>query len=205
MDKVTVRYSVAAAVILAVVTVAVSAMAESGQYQPPSRPVDPNARLPGVVQLEQFLNRNGVTGLNTAKGQPAAAQPAQPVTEQSVQPQQPRIETVILTQPPAVAAQSQPAAKQPRETMAPPANPPMIRIAAPTFNDEPVAAAGAPVQDASALYAPPVRAPWWERLLASREFLYTAIFCLIVVPAATLAASAILGRRREERDLALYD
>ncbi len=206
MDRLTVRYSLAAAVILTVVTIAVSAMAESGQYQPPSRPVDPDARLPGVVRLEQFLNRNGVTGLNAVKGQPAvAAQPAQPAAEQPVQPQQPRIETVVLTPPPAAAAPSQPAVSQPRETMAAPVNPPMIRIAAPAFNDAPVIADGAPMQDASILYAPPVRAPWWERLLASREFLYTAIFCLIVVPAGALAASTILGRRREERDLALYD
>jgi len=62
-----------------------------------------------------------------------------------------------------------------------------------------------PVNDASLLYAPPVRPPWWERLLASREFLYAAIFCLIIVPVGALAASAVIGRRREERDLALYD
>ena len=209
MDRTVIRYSVAAAAILVAVTIAVSAMAESGQYQPPSRPVDPNARLPGVIRLEQFLNRNGVTGLNNVKGQPAqpTAQPtAQPAAAQPAPvTAQPQVETVTQAPPVSNASSTSIAVPPRREAIAAPANPPMIKIATPAFEDEPVAADGVPVQDASVLYAPPVRAPWWERLLASRAFLYAAIFGLIVVPVCALAGSAVLGRRREERDLMLYD
>ncbi|MGE0094090.1 MAG: hypothetical protein AB7M05_05230 [Alphaproteobacteria bacterium] len=213
MDRVTIRYSVAAAAILVTVTVAVSAFAESGQYQPPARPVDPNARLPGVIQLEQFLNKNGVTGLNNVRGRPAPATPppsAQPAQvsppEPVAQPAEPPPEPVVLSTPPVA---DRPAPVTRRETTAPTsAQIPMSSSAGQALVVEDADAdttTAVPAQDAETLYAPPVRPPWWERLLSSRGFLYTAAFCLIVVPAAVFAASAVMGRRREERDMMLYD
>ncbi|MCX7356403.1 MAG: hypothetical protein NTY59_16615 [Alphaproteobacteria bacterium] len=197
MDSITIRYSVAAAVILATVTIAVSAMAESGQYQPPARPVESSGRLPAVIQLEQTLNRNGVSGLNNVNGQPAQAAPV----AQTVQPQ---AAPVVLTPPPATF---NPPALAPvrRATVIAPAIPPMIKVAAPAFADTPPNADGTPAQEAAMLYAPPVRAPWWGRLRSSRGCLYAMAFCLIAVPAAAFTASSVMGRRREERDLALYD
>lgn len=189
MDKVTLKYALAAATILATVTIAVSAMAESGQYQPPSRPVDPDARLPVVVQIERTFNRNGATGLNNVKGANVAPV-AQPVKPQTVQSQG---EPVVLTAPPR------------RQKMIVPANPTMIKVEAPAFADASPNADGTPAPAAAILYAPPLRPPWWERLLSSRGFLYAAAFCLIVVPVAGFAASGFMSRRREERVLALYD
>ena len=214
MDRVTIRYSVAAAAILVTVTIAVSAWAESGQYQPPARPVDPNDRLPGVIQFEQYLIRNGVTGLNKVKGQPAHAAPSPSAQPEPVVPSQPepvaqpvqsQAEPAVLTAPP-VADRAAPNPR--RETRAPAAMQiPESSSAsqAPAIDDAGAGVAPMPAQDASILYAPPVRPPWWERLLASRGFLYAAAFCLVVVPAAVFAASAVMGRRREERDLILYD
>lgn len=206
MDNITIRYSVAAAVILVTVTVGVSAFAESGQYQPPIHPVDSNDRLPGVIQVEQFLNRNGVTGLNNVKSRPAAAAPSRP--EPVAQPVELQPEPVVPSAPP---ASDQPAPAPRRDATAPvSAQVPVSSSAfqAPITEDahaDAVVPMVAPGQDAAILYAPPMRPPWWERLLSSRGFLYAAAFCMIAVPAGTFAASAVMGRRREERDLALYD
>ena len=139
MDRVTIRYAAAAAIILATVTIAVSAFAESGQ--PEVRPVRVAARTSAVA---------AVTGL-------AAPRP-------------------FGTQIPVSSSA---------------AGAPVLGTADP---------AGA--EDVASLYAPPVRSPWWERLLASRAFLYIALSGLIVVPAAGFAASAIIVRRGE-RGLAL--
>lgn len=209
MDQGTLRFATAAAIILATVTIAVSAFAESGQYQRPAAPVDSNDRLPAVIQFEQFLDKSGVTGLNNVNGQPGA-QPVQPAP--MAQPIQPQPEPVILIlTAPAVSVRSAPPPR--RDTAAPvsmhiPASSSAsaagaVETASPA--SDPTAAMAAPAQDAATLYAPPVRSPWWERLLSSREFLYAAAFCLIAAPVAGFAASSLIGRRREERDLALYD
>lgn len=228
--QVTLRYATAVAIILAVTAMAASAFAESGQYQPPAVPVDPHARLPGVIQFEQFLNKKGITGLNNVKGapSPAPAQPAQapapaPPTDQPIpvspavqaaQPVQPAPEPLAPTpapEPVAFTAPAPPVSAEPAPAPDREAPPPgSAQIPASSSASEPPAAetaipVAAPAQAAAILYAPPLQPPWWERLLSSREFLYAAGFCLLFVPAAGFAASTIIGRRREERDLALYD
>ncbi len=223
MDRITIRYSAAAAAILITAVIAVSAMAESGQYQPPARPVDPNERLPGVIQFEQFLNKNGITGLNTVKGRPAPAAPSHPEPVAQPSPAAEPVAQPVQSQPAPVVLSAPPVAEQPAPvTRREPVAPASAQIPASSSASQALAvedpvtedtAAGAdsaapmpaPAQDASILYAPPVRPPWWERLLSSRGFLYAAAFCLIAVPAGAFAASAVMGRRREERDLVLYD
>lgn len=234
MNQTTMRYATAASILLAAMAITASAFAEGGQYQKPAAPVSSGDRLPGVIQLEKFLADHGVTGLDTVRGpsaerpappaqparaaapaivQPAAA--AEPVEETPIAPAaQPATPSAAGMQP-IVSPPAQPAAEPsvPRAAESRPAdttlNIPAASTAfqAPSIEDQRPAAgdsAGA-APDAAVLYAPPVRAPWWERLLASRGFLYATIFCLLVVPAAGFIASGMMSRRREERDLALYD
>lgn len=233
MNQMTMRYATAASILLAAMAITASAFAEGGQYQKPAAPVSSGDRLPGVMQLEKFLADHGVTGLDTVRGPSAErpappAQPARAAAPAIVQPAaaaEPVEETPIApaAQPAMPAAGMQPIVSPPAqpaaESSAPGAvdsrpadtalNIPAASTAfqAPSIEDQRPAAgdSAGTAQDAAVLYAPPVRAPWWERLLVSRGFLYATIFCLLVVPAAGFIASGMMSRRREERDLALYD
>lgn len=215
MGQMTIRYATAATILLAVLIMAASAFAESSHDQrPSSAPADPNGRQHAFLPLEPILNRNAA-GPNAMKAPPRA--PAQAVMDAPVPaapPVPPALEPVLSAAPPPASARVAPSvlSNQPVERSLrrepPPgwASPTMIRIAAPAFAQSSSGVDGAaPAPDAAMLYAPPVRSPWWERLLSSRGFLYASAFCLFVVPVAAFAASVVIGRRREERGLAFHD
>ena len=180
MGQMTIRYATATAILLAAMLMAASAFAESSHDQRPSAPVGPNARLHAVIPLEHILNQNAV-GPNVMKA-PAQAVQAAPVP--GALPVQPAFEPVLLAVPLPLASahlapsvlSNQPAERPLRRELLPGwASPTMIRIAAPAFAQTPSSVDGAtPARDFAMLYAPPVRSPWWERLLSSRAFLYTA-------------------------------
>lgn len=184
------------------------ASAEGSRNERPAVAVDPDARLPAVKALERFLKQNLGARLHGATEPAAPPPPAQPkrthaagedrdvvnaMRNAAVPPRGPARESGAARTVEAPAIIEEDSGFQPAPTAARTKGLPADETIQPPMNTQSLLVTG---KSNDGLL---------RRILSSKEFLWFAGISFVLLPLILMTWSAIISRRREERDLMLYD